>query len=81
MAETPPSRSRFWLVWNPNAGPPTHRHATAMAAANEAERLAALAPGTRFYVLESLGSVMQAVYDWEYANPKSEFALEREIPF
>jgi len=45
---------KFWMVWNPNRRVPTYRHATEHGATQEAERLAALNPGERFYVLVAL---------------------------
>lgn len=49
---SPPSP--FWLVWNPQGNNPTFRHHSREAAQAEAERLARLAPGQRFYVLAAL---------------------------
>ena len=43
----------FWVVWNPGAGLPRVKHNTEQKAKNEAERLALLNPGQRFYVLEA----------------------------
>lgn len=45
---------QFWLVWNPQSpSPPMHRHSTLDSATTEAERLARLHKGERFYVLEA----------------------------
>lgn len=44
---------RFWLVWSPEGGSPTYRHAVRSSAVNEAERLARKAPGRQFFVLEA----------------------------
>jgi hypothetical protein len=41
----------FWLVWQPESGPPTVRHETHSSAIAEAERLARAHTGRRFYVL------------------------------
>lgn len=47
-------QSPFWLVWNPQGANPTMRHDSREAAQSEAERLARIAPGQRFYVLAAL---------------------------
>lgn len=48
---------RFWMVWNdsPFGRTPTFKHLTLEAAKQEAERLAKLNPGTRFWVLRAQG--------------------------
>lgn len=43
----------FFVVWNPQAGPPTYRHATYEEARREAVRLAGEARGQEFFVLEA----------------------------
>lgn len=45
----------FWMVWSPTGGPPTVRHPSERCAELEAERLAALRPGRRFYILHATG--------------------------
>lgn len=46
---------QFWLVWNPEGQrPPTRQHMSAESAGDEAERLAAHAPGQSFYVLHAV---------------------------
>ena len=50
----------FFVVWNPNGGNPTYRHATAELARAEAERLCRAHPGETFFVLEALGQVATA---------------------
>ena len=47
----------FWMVWQPESGKPTVRHETRGAADAEAQRLALLNPGKRFYVLKALAFV------------------------
>lgn len=44
----------FFVVWNPDRGPPTHRHETRNAAQLEAVRLAKGNPGQRFIVLAAI---------------------------
>lgn len=44
----------FWVVWQPNTGNPTVRHASEMEAQREAHRLAEFNPGREFYVLQAL---------------------------
>lgn len=46
---------QFWMVWCPNRNPPVYRHDCEAAAETEAERLARLNPGERFFVLEAVG--------------------------
>lgn len=48
------SKRAFWLVWNPDGGPPTHRHDTEDSAEAEAERLARAHPGARFFVMQAV---------------------------
>lgn len=47
-------RSRFWLVWSPQGGPPTYQHATKRLARREAARLAAENPSKEFFVLKTV---------------------------
>ena len=47
-------KSAFWLVWNTRRSVPTHMHGTRDGAVAEAERLARVAPGHEFYVLEAI---------------------------
>jgi hypothetical protein len=47
--------SEFHLVWNPQGGHPTHKHADKVSAEREAERLAKQKPGQFFYVLKAEG--------------------------
>lgn len=64
---------KFWMVWNPRRNPPTCRHGTEGSATKEAERLAALYPGQRFYVLAAIKARevnnMQRI---ELSEPESE---------
>lgn len=41
----------FYVVWQPESGAPTKRHRYEHLAVQEAERLAAMNPGRKFYVL------------------------------
>jgi len=43
----------FWMVWNPQGRQPSYQHRSEKSAADEAERLASLNPGTAFYVLHA----------------------------
>lgn len=53
----PDETGKFWMVWNdsPYGRVPVCKHTTQESAKNEAERLAKLEPGTRFWVLEAQG--------------------------
>jgi hypothetical protein len=44
-----------WLVWNPGHGAPNFKHYDSASAVREAERLARLHPGEKFYVMVSVG--------------------------
>ena len=44
----------FWLVWNPEGGPPTHEHPTEESAFAEAQRLARSNRGRKFVVLRAI---------------------------
>ena len=48
------NEAQFWMVWNPAGHSPVFKHETARLARIEAERLARLNPGQRFYVLEAV---------------------------
>ena len=41
----------FYLVWREGGSSPVHQHKSATSAENEAERLAGLYPGSKFFVL------------------------------
>lgn len=44
---------KFWMVWGENGGAPSVRHSSPELAQREAERLAKVAPGQKFYVIEA----------------------------
>jgi hypothetical protein len=46
--------SKFWMIYNPNAGPPQQMHHFDTEAIAEAERLARANPGVRFVLLEAV---------------------------
>jgi hypothetical protein len=50
--------ARFWIVVSDQRGPSTwpHRHMVEEFAFSEAQRLAALNPGTRFFVMAAIGA-------------------------
>lgn len=50
--------TRFWMVWNEGNRGPVKQHWTEQEARTEAERLAKLNPGQRFYVLVTLSFCM-----------------------
>ena len=71
--------TRFWTVWNPSAGKPSHRHSTRAFADAEAARLASANPGHQFIVLKAVGgkcSVIQLPDDIAFVAQDSE-----DIPF
>jgi hypothetical protein len=61
---------QFWVVWNPRGGVPVVIHNTNTSAVREAERLAVLNPGQRFYVLKGL----------RYAETQPVPSIIRELP-
>lgn len=67
-------RMTFWMVRAENNDFTRHRHPTRLAAEKEAERLAGLNPGIRFYVLESMGHAIRR-------DPVTFVRHELEIPF
>ena len=54
-----PEEYEFWLVWNDNGSFSRFRHYSEMSAVLESQRLAALAPGQRFYVLKATSIAYQ----------------------
>lgn len=53
-----PEIYQFWLVWHEDGGEPRVRHNSKQSALNEAERLAKLTPGERFFVLKATAGVV-----------------------
>ena len=45
----------FWLVWNPDGHAPTVKHSAVSKAFAEADRLAMLNPGQKFFVMAAIG--------------------------
>jgi hypothetical protein len=45
---------KFWVVWQPQSGPPNYRHESIESATREAERLAEVSQTREFYVLEAV---------------------------
>ena len=65
----------FYVVWNPEGGPPTFRHGTIMGAEMEATRLARENPGRHFFVLGTIAEVVKADVT------VTRFEQDSEIPF
>lgn len=65
----------FYMVWRENGGTPTRQHIDVGAARAEAERLARQHPGSRFYVLASIGDVQVNDTHW---TPHDQFD---DLPF
>lgn len=55
---------KFWMVWNQNGRAPTHMHPSKQSAHQEAERLARVARGERFVVLEALEACCVTEVHW-----------------
>jgi hypothetical protein len=47
---------RFWMVYGAGQGAPTARHKSFDSARTEAERLARMVPGVRFFILETVSN-------------------------
>jgi hypothetical protein len=52
---SPADDNTFWMVFGEGAGAPTYKHNTEVGARTEANRLATLNSGRRFFVLEAVG--------------------------
>lgn len=63
----------FWVVWQPEHGPFTYRHPSHESAKGEAQRLARVNPGKRFYLLQCYGYLEK--HDVDFVE------FERELPF
>lgn len=70
---------QFWMVWNPNRNPPMFMHATEVAAEAEAERLAKLNPGERFFVLEAIG--LRVVDNMQRVDLRKQLVNGDGLPF
>lgn len=55
----------FWMVYGEGQRPPAFKHATFESARLEAERLARLLPGVRFYVLSAIARALKADVDFQ----------------
>lgn len=53
------SESAYWYVWNMSGHRPQHKHWSRKSAIKEAERLATINEGERFYVLMVEGSAQK----------------------
>lgn len=70
----------FYMIWNPEGRPPTHKHASFTLAKSEAHRLAKANPGQQFFILNAIGMVekVETVYhDLEHDVDFNEV----ELPF
>lgn len=66
----------FYLVWHEDGGEPRQKHADQHLAEREAERLARVNPGDRFYVLAPVAAIRRSDIERE------RFDLgELEVPF
>jgi hypothetical protein len=72
--------TKFWLVWNVNAGAPHHKHFSKALARAEAERLSRLAPGNLFVVLAAVDVVISQINPPETVK-LTKPTLDDEIPF
>ena len=59
------TEQKFWVVWNPNGHSPVVKHWEKESADREAERLASVNPGNRFYVLKSVSAVKSKAVEIE----------------
>ena len=73
----------FFVVWNPQAGPPTYRHPTYDDARREAVRLARMNNGQEFIVLEAraIAKVRDPVEVRVLGDGAGTFVSDDDIPF
>lgn len=74
----------FFMVWNPNGGPPTYRHGDLDSAEREAKRLAEKAPGQEFYTLcaVSVAKVREPVEVIRLVSTRADDIIREEhLPF
>lgn len=69
---------RFWMVYGAGQGAPTARHKSFDSVRTEAERLARMVPGIRFFILETVGAVEKVDVQFIDLRPRD---LDDEIPF
>lgn len=69
---------RFWMVYGAGQGAPTARHKSLESARTEAERLARMVPGVRFFILETVGAVEKV--DVQFIDLRAGDPTD-EIPF
>ncbi|MET3790679.1 hypothetical protein [Aquamicrobium terrae] len=72
------NNERFWMVYGAGQGAPTARHKSFDSARTEAERLARMVPGVRFFILETVGAVEKVDVQFIDLRPGD---LDDEIPF
>ena len=72
----------FFIVVNARTGPSRHpyKHATFPDAQREAERIAALSPGDKVFVLQAVGFAIHRQADWRDLDPPQDIAFDG-IPF
>lgn len=68
---------KVWLVWSRSGHtPPRYEHFSFESAKMEAERLASINPGTKFFVLETVGVAVKKTAEFYPIT-----SIEQEIPF
>lgn len=72
------TNDRFWMVYGAGRGAPTARHKSFDSARTEAERLARMVPGVRFFILETVGAVEKV--DVQFIDLRAGDPTD-EIPF
>lgn len=72
----------FFIVVNARTGPSRHpyKHVSLGEAQREAERIAALSPGDKVFVLQAVGFAIHRQADWRDLDPPI-VNLDDEIPF
>ena len=65
----------FYLVWNPDAHAPTHKHYALNFAEIEAARLARLHPDNTFFIMKVIGGVIYEL------PPLSNIEINDDPPF
>jgi len=71
-------QGKFWMVWREGGNIPRCQHDTKQGAQVEARRLASVIPGSKFFVLESVGVACKVDVFWRDINDTDKGS---ELPF
>lgn len=57
--------TEFWLVWRDDGPTPSRKHRSEAEARAEAQRLASISHGSRFWILRTVDSCRAVTVQWE----------------